>query len=63
MKFIQVSPMEIINMENVTHITINQMHDIAYTTLHFVGGQTYRCTEEESILVVKFLKDVATKPE
>lgn len=53
MRFMRISPSEVVNLEQLTRIETYQTQEVSYLTLHFVGSETYRCTEEESEYLMK----------
>lgn len=61
MHFIRISPTQLVNLEQVARVEINISGEIRYTTLYFLGGNSYRCTEEESEVLLPILKDVIQK--
>lgn len=56
MKFIRISPSEVINLEQVARIETYIAQDIRYLTIHFIGGASYRCTEDESEQLMAHVK-------
>ncbi len=57
MHFVRISPTQLINLELITRIEIQSQGDVRYTTLHFTGEGSYRCTEEESEVLLPLLKE------
>jgi len=61
MHFVRISPTQMINLDMITRVEINVQGDIRYTTIYFTGEGSYRCTEEESEVVLPILKDQLEK--
>lgn len=55
MKFIRISPSEVINLDQVARVETYMTQEIRYITVYFTGGESYRCTEEESEQLMKHL--------
>ncbi len=56
MNFVKISDTQIVNLDLVTRVEIYMTQDIRYTTVFFTGGESYRLTEDESELLIRFLK-------
>lgn len=56
MKFVRISVSEVINLEAITRIETYRTQQISYITIHFTGGSSYRCTEEESEELLKHVR-------
>ena len=57
MKLIQISPAQYINIDHLVRVEIMESRDIKYMILHFAGGTSYRCTEEETEAFLPVVKD------
>lgn len=52
MNFVKLSETQLVNLDRVTRIEIFESEEVKYTTMHFVDGESYRCTEEESSVLL-----------
>ncbi|MEQ8821631.1 MAG: hypothetical protein RLY93_15455 [Sumerlaeia bacterium] len=52
MQFIKLSKSQIINLDCVNRIEVYEDENASHTTIHFIDGRTYRCTEEEAEALV-----------
>jgi len=61
MLFVRISPTQLVNLELINRVEIQSQGDIRYTTVHFTGEGSYRCTEEESEVLLPILKEYIKK--
>ena len=61
MRYIRISPMQLINMETVTRIETYESHQVFYLTIFFVDGSSYRCTEDETSVLLPIVDKVTEK--
>jgi len=55
MKYVRISQFQYLNLDAITRIEIYKTEDIRYCTVHFVDGEPYRCTEEESSVLLPMI--------
>ena len=59
MKFVRLSNSNIVNLESIVRLEIYHTDLVTYATITFMTGESYRCTEEESaILIAEVIKSV-----
>lgn len=56
MKLLRISANQVINAENINRFEVYEAQDIRYITIVFVGGESYRCTEEESVVFLQHMR-------
>lgn len=61
MRFLRISPMQVVNLEAISRVETYESHDIRYVTIYFVDGHSYRCTEDESTVLLPAMDRVTEK--
>jgi hypothetical protein len=54
--FLKISTTQVINLDTISHIEIYETGEACYATLHFTSGQSYRCTEDETEVLVPYIE-------
>jgi len=58
MKFLRLSGAQVVNVENINRFEVYEAQDIRYITIVFTGGESYRCTEEESTAFMRHMSSL-----
>lgn len=61
MRFLRISPMQVVNLEQVTRVEAYEAHDVQYVTIFFTDGNSYRCTEDESSVLLPVIEKLCEK--
>ena len=62
MRIVRISLSEYLNLDKETRMEVFASEDTRYMTVHMAGGGSYRCTEEETEVLMAYVVDNLENP-